>query len=76
VELYLHSQYAFMVWCSVKAQGQLYFTVEGHIGPNESPVKNGGLKRVCREKPVAAPVIIPPNAWRVGGKEENQEKHQ
>jgi hypothetical protein len=25
---------------------------------------------------VAAPVIIPPNAWRVGGKEENQEKHQ
>jgi hypothetical protein len=24
VELYLHSQYTFMVWCSVKAQGQLY----------------------------------------------------
>jgi hypothetical protein len=24
VELYLHPQYAFMAWCSVKAQGQLY----------------------------------------------------
>jgi hypothetical protein len=24
MELYLHSQYAFMTWCSVKAQGQLY----------------------------------------------------
>jgi hypothetical protein len=24
VELYLHSQYAVMAWCSVKAQGQLY----------------------------------------------------
>jgi len=24
VELYLHSQYAFIAWCSVKAQGQLY----------------------------------------------------
>jgi hypothetical protein len=27
VELYLHSQYAFMAWCSIKAQGQLYFTL-------------------------------------------------
>jgi hypothetical protein len=25
MELYLHPQYAFMAWCSVKAQGQLYF---------------------------------------------------
>jgi hypothetical protein len=24
VELYLHSQYAFMAWCLVKAQGELY----------------------------------------------------
>jgi hypothetical protein len=24
VELYLHSQYVFMAWCSVKAHGQLY----------------------------------------------------
>jgi len=27
VELYLHSQYAFMAWCSVKAQGQFTFTL-------------------------------------------------
>jgi hypothetical protein len=26
VELYLHSHFAFMAWCLVKAQGQLYFT--------------------------------------------------
>jgi hypothetical protein len=26
VDLYLHSQYAFMSWCSVTAQGQIYFT--------------------------------------------------
>jgi hypothetical protein len=25
VEVYLHSQYAFMTWCLVKAQRQLYF---------------------------------------------------
>jgi hypothetical protein len=24
VELYLHPQYSFMAWCSVKARGQLY----------------------------------------------------
>jgi hypothetical protein len=27
VEPYLHSQYVFMAWCSVKAQGQLYLYV-------------------------------------------------
>jgi hypothetical protein len=27
VELYLHSPYVFMAWCSVKAQGQLYLII-------------------------------------------------
>jgi hypothetical protein len=41
VELYLHSQYAFMAWCSFKkAQGQLYLLPQRPaLGPTHPPIQ-------------------------------------
>jgi hypothetical protein len=64
VELYLHSQYAFMAWCSVKAQGELYvylnfiqrrfFIYIGYIESNTSVTVNDEVRRSSKDNRVVA----------------------
>jgi hypothetical protein len=50
VELYLHSQYAFMAWCSVKAQGQLYLYLVYNTPVNDVATLQQRVRDGCQSE--------------------------